>query len=77
MSTVSRGMVLAESKLAADEHRKARMTPKASMDDLEEYMNHMYEDDMNEYIIGTSAILDLARFPANQEEMIQNESLML
>ena len=47
------------------------------MDDLDDYMNHLYEDDMTEYIIGTSAILDLARFPVNQEELIQNESLML
>ena len=74
---MSRGMALAESKLAEEERKKRMMTPKASMDELEEYMNHLYEDDMNEYIIGTSAILDLARFPVNQEELIQNESLML
>jgi hypothetical protein len=47
------------------------------MDKIDEYMMLLYEDDMVQRIIGTTAILDLVRFPANQEELVQNESLML
>ncbi len=74
---VARGLALAETKIAEDTRKMAKLVPKANMDKLDDYMNHLYEDDMNEYIVGTTAILDLARFPVNQEELIQNESLML
>uniref|UniRef100_A0A7S1C9Z9 Calcineurin-like phosphoesterase domain-containing protein n=1 Tax=Bicosoecida sp. CB-2014 TaxID=1486930 RepID=A0A7S1C9Z9_9STRA len=48
----------------------------ASMDNIDTYMEMMYEDDINAKVKATALILQLARNVGNLEPLIQNESLL-
>ena len=48
----------------------------ASLDKMDEYMEKLYDDNMEEKIKGTSMILELAKDAGNLETLVQNESLM-
>ena len=50
--------------------------PKANIENVDEYMELLYDDDMKIKVKGTAMIMDLARDAGNLEALIQNESLM-
>ena len=55
--------------------RKAELES-ASMDDLDDYLEKLYENEMAEKVKGTAMLLQLARHAGNLEALVQNESLM-
>jgi hypothetical protein len=50
--------------------------PKANIENVDDYMELLYDDDMKVKVKGTAMILDLAKDAGNLEALIQNESLM-
>lgn len=48
----------------------------ANINDLDDYAEMLYEDDMQSKIRGSALILQLARKPDNLEELFQNESIL-
>ena len=48
----------------------------ASINDLDEYAEMLYEDDVKAKVRGSALILQLARNPDNLEELFQNESVL-
>eukprot|EP00937_MAST-01D_sp_MAST-1D-sp2_P004546 g4546.t1 len=63
-----------ESKRGEGKEEEER--PKASMDDIDEYLEQLYEDDMAAKEGATAKVLELARGSGNLELMIQNEHVM-
>lgn len=50
--------------------------PPASMDDLDDYLELLYEDKMPAKVRATAAVLELAKLTVNLETLVQNEALM-
>lgn len=48
----------------------------ANINDLDDYAEMLYEDDMKTKMRGSALILQLARNPDNLEELFQNESIL-
>jgi hypothetical protein len=48
----------------------------ATLENIDEYMEKLYDEDMKEKVNGTAMILELAKNAGNLEILIQNESLM-
>ena len=48
----------------------------ANINDLDDYADMLYEDDIKAKIRGSALILQLARNPDNLEELFQNESVL-
>ena len=48
----------------------------ANINDLDDYAEMLYEDEMQSKIRGSALILQLARKPDNLEELFQNESIL-
>jgi hypothetical protein len=48
----------------------------ANINDLDEYADMLYEDELKTKIRGSALILQLARNPDNLEELFQNESIL-
>jgi len=49
----------------------------ANIDDLETYMEKLYDEDMESKLDGLTQILYLSEYAANIEALIQNEALMV
>jgi hypothetical protein len=50
---------------------------RAEMDDLDVYMEKLYEEDVDIKLEGARKILLLAEYAGNIESLVQNESLMV
>ncbi|EQC25403.1 hypothetical protein SDRG_16730 [Saprolegnia diclina VS20] len=59
---------------AEKDDRNARL--RSHLDDLDTYMEKLYEEDMESKLDGVTQILNLSEFGANIEVLIQNEALM-
>lgn len=55
--------------------RPCKITAKA--DELDAYMEKLYDDDVESKLDGAKMILQLAEFAGNIEALVQNESLMV
>jgi hypothetical protein len=55
--------------------RPRKITAKA--DELDSYMEKLYDDDVESKLEGAKMILQLAEFAGNIEALVQNEALMV
>ncbi|GMF42958.1 unnamed protein product [Phytophthora fragariaefolia] len=61
--------------VVAKSERPRKITAKA--DELDAYMEKLYDDDVESKLDGAKMILQLAEFAGNIEALVQNESLMV
>ncbi|KDO22362.1 hypothetical protein SPRG_11314 [Saprolegnia parasitica CBS 223.65] len=73
-STTSKKTDKSSSVPAEKDERNARL--RSHLDDLDTYMEKLYEEDMESKLDGVTQILNLSEFGANIEVLIQNEALM-
>ena len=69
--------VAKSSSSAADGKTSQPRKATARADDLDVYMEKLYEEDIESKIEGARMILQLAEYAANIEALVQNESLMV
>ncbi|GBG31044.1 Kinesin-associated protein 3 [Hondaea fermentalgiana] len=65
-----------EEKRRREEEKANEELDSANMDDLSDYLEKLYDDDMSAKVHGTSMILQLARNAGNLEDLSENEALL-
>ncbi|GLE06341.1 hypothetical protein PINS_up015588 [Pythium insidiosum] len=56
---------------------KAARKVQAQLDELDSYMEKLYDEDIESKLEGARMILQLAEYAGNIESLVQNESLMV